>query len=198
MAMTLNLLRHGRSGLLLWGGIKMRFLCALILVSVIGVAGAALAETSLPDSAFSEKTPTAREIHTDELMQLLNDFILIDVSDLSARPSALSPAAVAAASPHQGIAGSVWMPGVGAAVLDARENDSFLERLETLTNDDPGQPIVFYGHAKGQDSLIAAKRAVSLGYRSVYWYPEGIEGWRNAGHVIAAPKTEMNFKNSHF
>jgi hypothetical protein len=52
---------------------------------------------------------------------------------------------------------------------------------------------VFYGHATGQDSLVAAMRAVSLGYRYVYWYPEGIEGWRDAGHVIAAPKTEMNF-----
>jgi PQQ-dependent catabolism-associated CXXCW motif protein len=193
-----ELLRHGRSDLLLWGGIKMRLLGALVLVFMSGVAGAAPAETPLQDSAFPEKTPTAPEIHTDELMQLLNDFILIDVSDLSARPGALSRAAVPAAPPHQDITGSVWMPGVGAAVLDTQQNDSFLEGLETLTNDDPGQPIVFYGHAKGQDSLRAAMRAVGLGYRSVYWYPDGVEGWRNAGHVIAAPKTEMNFKNTHF
>jgi PQQ-dependent catabolism-associated CXXCW motif protein len=186
-------LRHGRSDLLLWGGINMRFLCVLVLASTIGVASAALAATSLPDSAFPEKTPTAREIHTDELMQLLQDLILIDVSDPSARAGGLSPATVPAAPPHQDITGSVWMPGVGAAVLDTRQNDSFLEGLETLTNDDPGQPIVFYSHAKGQDSLRAAMRAVGLGYRSVYWYPDGVEGWRIAGLVIAAPKMEMNF-----
>ena len=51
MAMTLNLLRPAGPMLLL-GGIKMRFLCVLILVSVIGVASAALAETPSPESAF--------------------------------------------------------------------------------------------------------------------------------------------------
>lgn len=125
MAMTLKLLRPA-GPMLLSGGIKMRFLCALILVSVIGVAGAALAETPSPESAFPGQTPTTREIHTDELIQLLKAAILIDVSDPSPEAGGVS-AAAAGPTPHQDIAGSVWMPGAGAAALDARQNDSFIE-----------------------------------------------------------------------
>ena len=30
-------------------------------------------------------------------------------------------------------------------------------------------------------SWNAAKRAQAFGYRKVYWYADGIEGWREAG-----------------
>jgi rhodanese-related sulfurtransferase len=35
-------------------------------------------------------------------------------------------------------------------------------------------------------SWNAAKRAINeLGYRQVYWYPEGVQGWAKAGKELA-------------
>ncbi len=169
--------------------------CALFL-AVIGGGDAAAAGTSAPEMGFDGKVRAAREIHTDELMQLLKEVILIDVSDASAQPGGLSTVA-ATPSPHLDIAGSIWMPGVGGGgALNIKQTNSFIRRLESLTNDDPGQPLVFYGHANGKNSLTAATRAINLGYLNVYWYPDGMEGWRKAGQTLAAPKVEMKAEDA--
>jgi hypothetical protein len=33
-------------------------------------------------------------------------------------------------------------------------------------------------------SWNAAKRALALGYRSVHWYPDGTDGWGEAGFLL--------------
>jgi len=39
---------------------------------------------------------------------------------------------------------------------------------------------VLYCHQQCWLSWNGAKRAIQYGYRNVYWFPEGIEGWRKA------------------
>jgi PQQ-dependent catabolism-associated CXXCW motif protein len=64
----------------------------------------------------------------------------------------------------------------------APELDStFRERLAKATDGDFARRIVIYCHERCWLSWNAARRAIRYGYRSVFWYPEGIEGWRAAG-----------------
>ncbi|MGI9334758.1 MAG: rhodanese-like domain-containing protein, partial [Gammaproteobacteria bacterium] len=41
--------------------------------------------------------------------------------------------------------------------------------------------LIFYCDAECWMSWNAARRAVEWGYSSVYWYPGGVDAWREAG-----------------
>ena len=57
-----------------------------------------------------------------------------------------------------------------------------MTELAKLTGGDKNRPVVFYCDANCWMSWNAAKRAlVELGYTSVYWYPEGVQGWQKVG-----------------
>jgi len=46
-------------------------------------------------------------------------------------------------------------------------------------------PLVIYCHDRCWLSWNAAKRAIGYGYRRIYWFPEGIEGWTASGRPTA-------------
>jgi quinoprotein dehydrogenase-associated probable ABC transporter substrate-binding protein/PQQ-dependent catabolism-associated CXXCW motif protein len=93
------------------------------------------------------------------------------------------------------IEGSVWLANTGYGELSA-EFAAFLETsLQELTASDPGRRLVFYCEADCWMSWNAAKRALSLGYRNVAWYPEGTDGWALAGLPLesAEPRPMPDF-----
>ena len=47
-------------------------------------------------------------------------------------------------------------------------------------------PLLFYCLKDCWMSWNAAKRAIALGYRHVYWFPEGTDGWTEAGGTLQA------------
>jgi PQQ-dependent catabolism-associated CXXCW motif protein len=53
-----------------------------------------------------------------------------------------------------------------------------------------GRPVVFYCHEKCWLSWNGAKRAIGYGYRNVYWFPDGIEGWRKSKLPTAVVQPE--------
>jgi PQQ-dependent catabolism-associated CXXCW motif protein len=179
---------------------KMRFSWILIVALLAGLNGAALAETPEPQDywigAMHGDTPATiargRVVHTAELVSLLKGggVALVDVAEPPNRPANLAADAIWTPIPHRNIAGSVWIPGAGAGQLPDSLNNFFIARLANLTADDPGHPIVFYCHPKCWGSWNAAKRAINFGYRNVYWYPDGIEGWQDAGQPLAASRPE--------
>jgi len=59
--------------------------------------------------------------------------------------------------------------------------DYFSNGLQKAANGDRSHPLVFYCLADCWMSWNAAKRALSLGYSDVAWYPEGTDGWSAAG-----------------
>lgn len=178
----------------------MRLRWALMAAALVCLSGSAQAATPEPQGfwmgAMHGETPATlaggQVIHTKELTALLSGggIALVDVSEPPNRPANLAPDAIWTPAPHRNIAGSVWIPGVGAGQLSDSLNSFFLERLEKLTNDDPGYLIVFYCHPKCWGSWNAAKRAINFGYRNVYWYPDGIEGWQDAGQPLATAQPE--------
>jgi PQQ-dependent catabolism-associated CXXCW motif protein len=83
--------------------------------------------------------------------------------------------------PHPLIPGSLWIAGLGAGTLDETTETLYRQRLAQATTNDLDRPVVLYCHERCWLSWNAAKRAIRYGYRNVYWFPDGIEGWRAAG-----------------
>jgi PQQ-dependent catabolism-associated CXXCW motif protein len=135
-------------------------------------------------------------IHTDDLQSLLDKQhpVLIDVSNAPRRPEQLAPQAPWLPLDHQSIPGSLWMPGVGLGDIPASAAQSFRERLAAATGGDRSRPIVVYCHEHCWLSWNAAKRAISYGYQNVYWFPDGVEGWRAAGQrtVVVQPSLQTD------
>jgi PQQ-dependent catabolism-associated CXXCW motif protein len=123
-------------------------------------------------------------IHTQQLAGLLkakgNSVVVVDVSNAPRRPENLPASTTWLPLPHQGIPGAIWIPGAGFGEPPASIEEYYRERLATATGRDMGKPLVLYCHEKCWLSWNGARRAIQYGYRNVYWYPEGIEGWRKA------------------
>ena len=82
---------------------------------------------------------------------------------------------------RENIPGSHWLANTGYGELSDEFADFFEQELAALTANDPGRRLVFYCEANCWMSWNAAKRALSLGYENVAWYPEGTDGWKAAG-----------------
>jgi PQQ-dependent catabolism-associated CXXCW motif protein len=90
---------------------------------------------------------------------------------------------------HRSIPGAVWMPGAGAAPLDAEREALFYRRVVELTRDDATRPIVVFCRSQCWGSWNAGKRLVAKGYVSVRWFPDGIDAWQDK-HAIAEVKPD--------
>jgi PQQ-dependent catabolism-associated CXXCW motif protein len=127
-------------------------------------------------------------IHAHRLAKLLKagGVLVVDVSDAPKRPANLPAGSVWLPVPHPVIPGAIWIPGAGLGGIDPGIERLFRERLAEGSHNDPDHPVVVYCHRSCWLSWNAAKRAISEGYRHVYWFSEGMEGWRAAGFPTAS------------
>lgn len=134
----------------------------------------------------------ARVVDTHVLAGLLGQGkpVLIDAADIPRRPQNLAPGAIWKPLPHQDIAGSIWIPGIGAGKIEPDLDSFYRDRLIALTANHHDRQIVFYCHPMCWASWNAAKRALAYGYRNVAWYRDGAEGWQDAGHPLLAAAPE--------
>jgi len=114
--------------------------------------------------------------------------ILIDVLPAPRRPEGMKPAMPWLPAPHLDIPGSVWLPDSGRGALSPAAETWFRAELAALTQGDRARPLVFYCQKQCWMSWNAAKRAATLGYRRVFWYPDGVDGWKRAGLTLAPAK----------
>ena len=131
-------------------------------------------------------------IHTADLPELISQAhpVLVDVVPAPRRPASEPDTMPWLPHPHHAIPGTFWIPGVGWGEIAAPLAGYFHDRLEELTGHDRGRPVVFYCRAHCWMSWNAARRAIVDGYRHIYWYPDGIEGWQAAGlpTAVAVPE----------
>src|ERR1700722_7317795 len=131
-------------------------------------------------------------IHARALARLIKrkDVVVIDVSKEPRRPAELAPGAPWLPVPHRALPVARWIPGVGAGAISAQLEDQFRRQLSLALGEDVHRPLVFYCHARCWLSWNAAKRAIGYGYKRVFWFPDGIEGWTAAGRQtkVAAPQ----------
>jgi PQQ-dependent catabolism-associated CXXCW motif protein len=132
-------------------------------------------------------------IHTQTLAALLKDkdaVVVVDVSNSPRRPENLPASTTWLPLPHRAIPGAIWIPGAGLGEPPPPLDKYYRERLAKATGNDLGRPLVLYCHQRCWLSWNGAKRAIQYGYRNVYWFPEGIEGWRKAKLPTAVVQPE--------
>jgi len=140
---------------------------------------------------YRAPTPTtvdgaiALDTASADKLWLSGDAVWIDVLPAPRRPANLPVSAVWIPVPHRDIPGSLWLPDVGRGALSPEFEAYFRDHLDAATGSRRDAAVVFYCLADCWMSWNAAKRAASWGYRQVYWYRDGTDGWEAAKLPLA-------------
>jgi PQQ-dependent catabolism-associated CXXCW motif protein len=92
--------------------------------------------------------------------------------------------------PHENLPGSHWLANTGDGELTPQWRDYFADNLKKLTAGDPTQPLVFYCRSDCWLSWNAVKRAATLGYKTLYWYRDGVDAWQAANLPVTPARPE--------
>ena len=112
--------------------------------------------------------------------------LLLDVMAASLLGSDGGPRRWLPREPRRHLPGSHWLPNVGLGAPDAALEQYFRRELARLSGGDAERALVFYCLRDCWLSWNAARRALAYGYRRVYWYPDGSDGWAEAGLPLVA------------
>ena len=120
-------------------------------------------------------TPEAEAVWRDK------SAVFIDTMPRDVRPKDLPKGTVWRDKPRAHLPGSAWLANVGYGAISPEMTAYFRDGLAALSGGDMEKPLLFYCRAECWMSWNAAKRALGWGYRNVLWYPEGTDGWEQAG-----------------
>ncbi|MBT0669844.1 rhodanese [Novosphingobium profundi] len=135
----------------------------------------------------------ARRLSQAEALRLVpgRDALFIDV--LPAQGGWRDPASGiwSLAVAHQTIAGALWHPETGRCAPDRLVWHGLAAAVAEARRADPARPVVVFCRTDCWMGWNAARRLAREGFTAIYWYAEGIEGWRAAGRelVDARPVT---------
>jgi len=159
-----------------------------LIASFAARAGEAPPEPdSYRQSDYRAPTPLslkgARVLSTEEAaaMWRAGDAAFIDVLPQPPRPKNLPADVVWRDKPRFDIPASVWLPDTGYGALAPSVEQYFSRGLEQAAGGDRTRTMVFYCLENCWMSWNAARRAMTLGYSGVVWYPAGTDGWQSAG-----------------
>ncbi|MFA3916375.1 PQQ-dependent catabolism-associated CXXCW motif protein [Ruegeria hyattellae] len=128
----------------------------------------------VPDGLTGGTTVGPEEAH--ELWQEGSaDFI--DVLPQAPKPANLPEGTIWRDKPRNSIPGAIWLPNVGYGAIADVTAAYFQRGLESATQGDTSRAVVFFCLEDCWMSWNAARRAIEWGYTSVYWFPEGTDGW---------------------
>jgi PQQ-dependent catabolism-associated CXXCW motif protein len=105
----------------------------------------------------------------------------IDVMPRPPRPANLPGGTVWRDPPRSSIPGAIWLANAGFGALSPEAEAYFERGLKEAGKGDRDRPIVFFCERACWMSWNAAKRALALGHRQVLWFPDGTDGWTEAG-----------------
>jgi PQQ-dependent catabolism-associated CXXCW motif protein len=144
---------------------------------------------------YRAPTPTtlrgARVITTAEAEALwrAGTGVFVDVMPHAPRPADLPAGTIWREKGRLNIPGSIWLPDTGYGEL-SRGMEGYLQAgLEQVTGGDRAKPLVIYCVRDCWMSWNAAKRAISSGYAAVAWYPDGTDGWQDAGLPLSEARS---------
>jgi len=170
----------------------MKFVSLMLLMALVSASSLRAEESELFDPATGMRISHYRaavppdvkggkRIDIDELDEVLakEKPLLLDVMP-SEGPGA-DPATGQWSIPktHDHIPGSTWLPDVGRGRVTPALECYFRQNLVRLTGGDKAKPIVLYCQSDCWMAWNAVRRAAGYGYTRLYWYPDGIDGWRD-------------------
>ncbi len=101
----------------------------------------------------------------------------IDVLPRPPKPENLPKGTIWREKPRPSIPGALWLPNVGYGALAEVTDGYFRSGLASATHGDLAHPILIFCLEECWMSWNAAKRALAYGYETVYWMPDGTDGW---------------------
>ncbi|KQT47513.1 rhodanese [Aureimonas sp. Leaf454] len=120
-------------------------------------------------------TPSARRLFEEKAA------IFVDTLPRAPKPQGLPEGTVWRPKPRSDIPGSIWLVDTGYGELAPVMKAYFRDGLVRATKGDKSRALVFYCLRDCWMSWNAAKRAIGEGYTAVHWYPDGTDGWAEAG-----------------
>jgi PQQ-dependent catabolism-associated CXXCW motif protein len=111
--------------------------------------------------------------------------VFVDVYPRAPKPDNLPAGTVWRDPIHETLPGATWLPNTGYGVLSPQAQGYLEKGLAALTGGDRTKPLVFFCLRDCWMSWNAAKRAMTLGYTHIVWFPEGVDGWKEADLPIA-------------
>ncbi len=131
----------------------------------------------------------ARVVTTAEAAELWKaGAAFVDVLPHVPRPANLPPGTIWREKTRMNIPGSIWLPDTGYGALAAATESYLRNGLERVTGGDHAKWLVIYCRPNCWMSWNAAKRALTMSYANVAWYPEGTEAWEAAGLPLQEAK----------
>lgn len=120
--------------------------------------------------------------------------LFIDVLPRAPKPANLPAGTLWRDKKRRNIPGSVWLPDTGYGALSAETEAYFRDSLADLTGGDLTRAILFYCLRDCWMSWNAAKRALALGYTKVVYFPDGTDGWSEAGLPLENSEPHLRSK----
>jgi PQQ-dependent catabolism-associated CXXCW motif protein len=127
-------------------------------------------------------TVDAEALHKDGMA------VFIDVYPQAPKPPNLPAGTFWRDPQHLTVPGASWLPNVGYGKISPETEAGFKAHLKQLSGGDANKALVFYCLRNCWMSWNAAKRAMVLGYTNVVWFPDGNDGWQEAGNELAEVK----------
>lgn len=172
-----------------------RLLAAFVVVAAASIARApaSCAESQPPEPTSYRldhyRAPTPATLHgarvittaQAEAIWKRGGAAFIDVLPRPPKPHNLPPGTIWREQPRLDIPGSIWLPDTGYGALAPSVEAYLRAGLTKASGGDRGKALVIYCLRNCWMSWNAAKRAVAMGYSNIIWYPDGTDGWTQAG-----------------
>lgn len=133
---------------------------------------------------------TVVDTETAHVLWQSGDVAFIDVLPRAPKPANLPAGTIWREKPRHSIPGAMWLPNVGYGAIAPVTHDWFRSGLDRATGGDPAHPVLFFCLDDCWMSWNAARRALDYGYTTVYWYPEGTDGWAFADYPTEVIEAE--------
>jgi len=165
-------------------------LCIFSFISLL-TSTAVAAEIVYKDDNYSDdgyrsknyRSPTPTEtnfatvVDAQAIVKLLKENDQVVIVDVI--PLAMDNTTFIQAKPHEGIINSIWLPNVGFGEIDKTTHNYLVDHLNLAMHKNSNTKFIFYCKTDCWMSWNAARRAASLGFKNIFWYKNGIEGWKS-------------------
>ncbi|PPC87071.1 MAG: hypothetical protein CTY31_04265 [Hyphomicrobium sp.] len=145
-------------------------------------------------AAVPDTVPGGTRVDLDKVDQLIKDgALLLDVMPSEGAGPDPVTGQWRLSRPHQTIPGSVWVPDVGRGIISTAYENYLSENLKRLTEGNFDKKLIVFCQSDCWMAWNAVQRISALGYKQIFWFPEGTDGWVEWGDRKLTPADPVKF-----